>query len=60
MMYSVFRASFLLHTPWLKETENMIRGEHFRLMKHNAFLNTARGAVVAEEEMLDVMQERRT
>ncbi len=57
----VFRRSDVvsLHTPWLKETENMIRGEHFRLMKHNAtFLNTARGAVVAEEEMLDVMQER--
>ena len=47
------------HTPWLKETENMIRGEHFKLMKPNAtFINTARGAVIAEEEMLDVMEAR--
>jgi len=48
-----------LHTPWLKETENMIRGSHFEMMKNGAtFINTARGAVVAEEEMLDVLEKR--
>lgn len=48
-----------LHTPWLPETENMIRGRHFRSMKPNAsFINTARGAVVAEPEMLEVLAER--
>jgi len=31
-----------LHTPWLKETERMIRGAHFRAMKPGAtFINTA-------------------
>jgi len=48
-----------LHTPWLKETEGMISGEHLRLLKPNAhFINTARGAVVKEAEMIQVLQER--
>lgn len=48
-----------LHTPWLPETENMIRERHFRAMKRNAaFINTARGAVVAEPEMIRVLTER--
>ena len=48
-----------LHTPWLKETENMIRGEHFRAMKQGAtFLNTARGAVVDEPAMIEALTER--
>ncbi len=48
-----------LHTPWLPETVGMITGDHFRLMKHNAsFINTARGAVVRESEMIDVLRER--
>lgn len=48
-----------LHTPWLPETENMIRGDHFRVMKPEAtFINTARGAVVNEAEMIEVLQER--
>lgn len=48
-----------LHTPWLKETEGMIRGRHFELMKPNStFLNTARGAVVNEGEMIDVLRRR--
>lgn len=48
-----------LHTPWLKETEGMIGGKHFAAMKENAtFLNTARGAIVRQEEMIEVLQNR--
>jgi phosphoglycerate dehydrogenase-like enzyme len=48
-----------LHTPWLKGTEGMISGEHLKLMKPNAtFINTARGAVVREGEMIEVLQQR--
>lgn len=48
-----------LHTPLLKETEGMITGAHFRLMKEGAtFINTARGAVVNEAEMIEVLQAR--
>ncbi|MBN1639976.1 MAG: hydroxyacid dehydrogenase [Anaerolineae bacterium] len=48
-----------LHTPWLKETEGMITGEHLASMKQNAtFINTARGAVVREEEMIEVLRQR--
>jgi phosphoglycerate dehydrogenase-like enzyme len=48
-----------LHTPWLPETEGMITGAHLSSMKPNAtFINTARGAVVREQEMIDVLQRR--
>lgn len=48
-----------LHAPWLKETENMITGKHFASMKPGAtFINTARGAIVCEEEMIRVLGER--
>lgn len=48
-----------LHTPWLPETEGMIQGRHFALMKPNAtFINTARGAVVNEPEMIAMLQAR--
>ncbi len=48
-----------LHTPWLKETENMIRGHHFDRMKTGAtFLNTARGAIVNETELIEVLTRR--
>jgi phosphoglycerate dehydrogenase-like enzyme len=48
-----------LHTPWLKETEGMITGAHFARMKPNAaFINTARGAVVREDEMIAVLEQR--
>lgn len=57
----VFRRSDVvsLHTPWLKETEGMIQGRHFEMMKPRAtFLNTARGAVVREPELVDVFARR--
>jgi phosphoglycerate dehydrogenase-like enzyme len=48
-----------LQTPWLKETEGMITGQHFAAMKPGAtFINTARGAVVREPEMIAVLQQR--
>ena len=48
-----------LHTPWIPETVGMITGAHLASMKQNAtFINTARGAVVREEEMIAVLQQR--
>ena len=48
-----------LHTPWLKATEGLITGAHFARMKpHATFINTARGAVVREADMIAVLQER--
>lgn len=48
-----------LHSPLLPETVGMITGAHFEQMKKNAtFINTARGAIVKEEEMVDVLQIR--
>ncbi|WP_059102589.1 hydroxyacid dehydrogenase [Shouchella shacheensis] len=49
-----------LHAPWLAETEGMITGTHFQKMKRNAsFINTSRGRIVREEEMLEVLRERK-
>ncbi|MBZ0300967.1 MAG: hydroxyacid dehydrogenase [Anaerolineae bacterium] len=48
-----------LHTPWLPETVGMITGAHFAAMKPNTtFINTARGAVIREDEMIAVLQQR--
>lgn len=48
-----------LHTPWLKETEGLITGTHFAVMKPGAtFINTARGAVVRETELIEVLTNR--
>lgn len=48
-----------LHAPNLKETEGMIQSRHFELMKpHATFINTARGAIVREAEMISVLQMR--
>ncbi|HLH75129.1 MAG TPA: hydroxyacid dehydrogenase [Chloroflexota bacterium] len=48
-----------LHTPWLKETEGMITGAHLASMKPNAtFINTSRGAIVRESELIEVLQRR--
>lgn len=48
-----------IHTPWLKETENMITGEMIASMKEGATLiNSSRGAVIRENEMIDVLLKR--
>lgn len=48
-----------LHTPLLPSTKGMIRASHFRQMRpHATFINTARGAVVNQAEMIEVMRER--
>jgi phosphoglycerate dehydrogenase-like enzyme len=48
-----------LHTPWLPETEGLITGELLRKLKpYSIFINTARGAIVREDEMISVLQER--
>ncbi|MFZ6029991.1 MAG: hydroxyacid dehydrogenase [Chloroflexota bacterium] len=49
-----------IHTPWLPETDGLITGEHLASMKPcSTFINTARGAVVREKEMIDVLHKRR-
>lgn len=48
-----------LHTPNLPETEGLIGREHFSLMRNGAtFINTARGQIVREDELIEVAQER--
>jgi len=48
-----------LHAPWLTETEGMITGAHFATMKPGAsFINTSRGAIVREGEMIEVLRAR--
>ncbi len=49
-----------LHAPNLPSTAHMITGRHFRSMKDGAvFINTARGRVVKEDEMVEVLGEGR-
>lgn len=58
---TIFRESDVvsLHTPLLDETRGMIRGHHFDMMKPNSvFINTARGAIICEDEMIAVLQDR--
>lgn len=48
-----------LHTPWLPETEGLVTGDLLRRIPQNGtFINTARGAVVNEPEMIEVLKER--
>jgi len=48
-----------LHAPWIDETVGLITGAHLAAMKNGAtFINTARGAIVREEEMIAVLQAR--
>ncbi|NQU43194.1 hydroxyacid dehydrogenase [bacterium] len=48
-----------LHVPLLDGTRGMLGAEHFEAMKPNAsFINSARGAIVRENEMVRVLQQR--
>ena len=48
-----------LHTPLLPETEGLIRGGHLSAMKPRATLiNTARGGIIREDELISVLQQR--
>ena len=48
-----------LHAPLLKETTNLIRGHHLASMPANGvFINTARGAIVHQQEMTSLLRER--
>jgi len=48
-----------LHSPWLKETEGMITGDLVDVLKPGATLiNTARGALVREDELAAVLARR--
>ncbi|MEN6372733.1 MAG: hydroxyacid dehydrogenase [Armatimonadota bacterium] len=48
-----------LHTPLLEQTRGMIRSEHFEMMKpYSSFINTSRGAVIRENEMIEVLKKR--
>ncbi|MHB1155912.1 MAG: hydroxyacid dehydrogenase [Phycisphaerales bacterium] len=46
-----------LNAPSTEQTRRMIRGEHFRLLQNGAlFINTARGAIVHEQEMIEELK----
>jgi phosphoglycerate dehydrogenase-like enzyme len=48
-----------LHAPLLPSTIGLVGAEHLRRMKpHATFVNTARGAIVREHELVSVMRER--
>jgi phosphoglycerate dehydrogenase-like enzyme len=48
-----------LHAPSFPETQGMITGEHIDSMKPGAtFINTARGELVRESEMIEVLSRR--
>jgi phosphoglycerate dehydrogenase-like enzyme len=47
------------HTPLLDATRGLITGEHLAAMRAGAtFVNTSRGAVVREAELIDVLRRR--
>jgi D-3-phosphoglycerate dehydrogenase len=46
------------HLPLTTKTKNMVRKEHLKMMKSDAVLiNTARGGIVNEDDLYDVMKE---
>lgn len=48
-----------VHTPSLPSTERMITGAHISALKHGAtFINTSRGAIVCEDELIAVAAAR--
>ncbi|HVU33833.1 MAG TPA: hydroxyacid dehydrogenase [Opitutaceae bacterium] len=48
-----------VHAPLVSATEGMIRGAHFAALKpHATFINTSRGAIVNEAEMVAALRTR--
>lgn len=48
-----------LHAPLLRETKGMVKKEHFAAMKpHATFINTARGAIIDEGALIEVLARR--
>lgn len=48
-----------LHTPWLPETVGMIHAGLLETMKpHATLINTARGAIIREDDLIAVLQKR--
>lgn len=48
-----------VHSPWLKETEGLITGNLMRRMKpFSTLINTSRGAVLDENQLIEVLRER--
>jgi len=46
------------HLPLTKESNNMVRKEHLKMMKPDAILiNTSRGGIINEDDLYDVMNE---
>lgn len=61
-MDDVFRESdyVVVACPLTHETIDMIRKRHFDLMKPTAyFINTARGKIVVEQDLIDALREKR-
>jgi phosphoglycerate dehydrogenase-like enzyme len=49
-----------LNAPSTQETKGIVRGEHFRLLPDGAvFINTARGAIINEPEMIEELKKQR-
>jgi phosphoglycerate dehydrogenase-like enzyme len=49
-----------LNAPTTKETEGMIRGRHFAMLPDGAvFINTARGILIAQDEMVEELRRGR-
>jgi len=49
-----------LHSSMNSKTQGMIGKEHFDLLKDGSlFINTARGAIIREEEMIEALKENR-
>jgi len=49
-----------IHTPLTEETRHLMGGPAFRMMKQTAILiNTARGAIIEEHALLDVLKKGR-
>ncbi len=49
-----------VHTPWLPETEGLVNARLLSMLKPGAtFINTSRGAVVNEADLIQVMTQRK-